>query len=155
STAGNATITNNGSTFPYNPFTQPDGTFPPFPFWDGTDDPNNGVIGGGSGTWNLTTANWTNQSGNLNDFWTQGGDAIFTPIGGTVTVDDAVGGVIAVGSLRFMVTGYQIDATTGSSLQLSGPAVPIITDAGVTATISPPLTDEGFEKLGAGTLTLA
>jgi outer membrane autotransporter protein len=128
------------------------------PFWDGTDPPNNGVIGGGTGTWNVTTNNWTSSDGLFNDIW-QRSDAIFTANAGTVTVNDAVGGGIVFNNMEFAVTGYQIDATTGSSLQLNG-IVQIKTDAGVTATISAPLTDPiessgGFEKIGEGTLILS
>jgi outer membrane autotransporter protein len=154
-------------TFPYNPITQPNGTLPPFSYWDGTDPPNNGVIGGGSGTWNLiTTANWTTASGLLNSFWidNQGGDANFQTVGGIVTVDDAVGGQIQVGSLHFTVNGYQIGATAGSSLGLFSDTVAITVEPGMTATISAPLTDPvpsatpapgGFTKMGTGTLILS
>src|SRR5206468_168984 len=63
-------------------------------------------------------------------------------------------------NMRFDVTGYEIVATTGSSLRLNATSTITTSLPGVTATISAPLTDPvagmgGFTKDGPGTLTLS
>jgi autotransporter-associated beta strand protein len=124
-----------------------------FPFWDGPDTTGDGVIDGGSGNWDNFTTNWTDSSGAANFRWL-GDTAVFDTTGGTVIVMD----VISFSSLEFRVGGYQIDATTGNSLQLEGAPVRITTDPGVTATITAPITgvgQEGIIKLGVGTLVLS
>ena len=54
-------------------------------FWDGNDAPNNGVVGGGNGTWNTTNTNWTVADGSTNSAWKQG-LAVFESTPGTVTL---------------------------------------------------------------------
>src|SRR5215813_696389 len=135
-----------------------EGLPPPLPtlFWDGPDEVGNGMIDGGTGTWDLTRTNWTDGVSSVNSAWVQGADAIFATIGGTVTVAD----VISFHNLGFLVTGYQIVATTGGSLVLDSSSIITTKTADVTATISAPLTDPiegigGFTKGGLGTLILS
>jgi len=59
----------------------PGGTTPP------TGD---GTVTGGTGTWDLTSYNWTADGGATNLRWTNGADASFGDVGGTITVGEAV-----------------------------------------------------------------
>jgi fibronectin-binding autotransporter adhesin len=125
-------------------------------FWDGPSGHNDGVIEGGSGTWDTVSQNWTNASGSANAGW-QGGFAIFEGAPGTVTVDNNAGAVTATG-LQFAVDGYQL---TGGTLTLTG-SNPIIrvgdgteTGADDTATIDNVLAGAGtLVKTDLGTLVL-
>ena len=77
-------------------------------FWDGTGAPNNGIISGGSGTWNGTAMNWTNTvSGSTNGTWARGTAVFGSGVGGTVMV----GAPINVQGLIFAVTGYTLSGS--------------------------------------------
>jgi autotransporter-associated beta strand protein len=122
--------------------------------WDGTGVQNNGVISGGSGTWNGTNTNWTNASGTVNSAW-GGGTAVFGTVGGTVTV----GSPINVQGLIFGVTGYTLTGAAKAPLNLvGGPgSAPLIsvTHASDTATIGAVISGiAGLGANGAGTLIL-
>jgi autotransporter-associated beta strand protein len=121
-------------------------------YWDGTGTPNDGVISGGSGTWNNSATNWTNPSGTVNSTW-QGGTAIFDAPGGAVTL----GAPLAVQGLVFGTTGYTIGGS--SALNMVGgtgnPPVINVTGGGEVATISAPLGgNAGLIAIPAGTLIL-
>jgi len=122
-------------------------------FWDGVDTTSNGLIEGGSGVWNSTTANWVEHDGFGNLDW-QGNFAVFQGATGTVTVE----GQQTVAGMQFMTDGYQLVAGTNGSLNIenrNGTAFAVRTDAGVTATLDLPLTGTGtLNKLDVGTLVL-
>jgi autotransporter-associated beta strand protein len=125
------------------------GALPDIQFWDGSDAPNNGRIGGGSGSWNTSTINWTNAAADFNAPW-GGRFAVFQGTGGTVTVD----GAIAFTGMQFTAGGYTIAAGTGT-LSATGNAA-IRVDPGVSATIARGIGGSGgIEKLDSGTLILA
>jgi fibronectin-binding autotransporter adhesin len=125
-------------------------------FWDGPNGPNNGVIDGGTGTWDLVSQNWTNANGTINGTWSTD-FAIFEGAPGTVTVATS-GGPIAANGMQFAVTGYVV---TGGTLMLQG-ADPVIrvgdgTAAGASyvATIDSVLAGSGeLVKTDLGTLVL-
>ena len=122
---------------------------PDIQFWDGADTDPDGMVDGGSGSWNLTDTNWTNAAGDQNDPWNSN-FAVFQGAAGTVTVDDT----IDFTGLQFMTDGYEIAAGTGT---LSTGATPanVRVDPGVTATISAPISGTGgIDKLDTGTLVL-
>ena len=125
-------------------------------FWDGQSGHNNGVIDGGSGTWDATNTNWTNETGTVNGNWITH-FAIFEGAPGTVTVDNSKGIISAIG-MQFAANGYQLN---GDTLTLTG-SQPIIrvgdgteTGAGFTATIDNVLAGTGsLVKTDLGTLVL-
>jgi autotransporter-associated beta strand protein len=121
-------------------------------YWDGSNAANNGVIGGGSGAWNTTTANWTNAAGTANSLWSSG-TAVFESTGGAVTI----GAPLNVQGLIFGVTGFTLSGASALHLIGSSSSAPTIsvTNPGTIATINTPLTGaSGFIANGAGTLAL-
>jgi fibronectin-binding autotransporter adhesin len=129
-------------------------------FWDGAAGPkNNGVINGGTGTWQNSAGNdnWADAIGAVNAAYTDGAFAIFGGTGGTVTVDNSLGQVTAAG-MQFAANGYTI---TGNAIALTTPQSIIrvgdgsTAGAGFTATINAPLSgDTQLVKTDAGTLVL-
>ena len=129
-------------------------------FWDGDarGNWNNGSIDGGSGTWSVASANWTDQNGLVTkSMQPQPGYAVFAGTAGTVTVDDSAGAVVTAG-MQFQTDGYVI---AGDAITLDT-ADTIIrvgdgTDDGaqIGATIDASLTGSGgIRKTDLGTLTL-
>jgi autotransporter-associated beta strand protein len=125
-------------------------------FWDGADQTGNGVVNGGTGTWNATNTNWTGAPGQatINDSW-RSSVGVFAGTAGTVTV----AGAQAFDTLQFSTTGYVLNAGAGGQLQLSGLSGTgtINTDSGVVATINTPIVDgssQSLTKVGGGTLRL-
>ncbi|HEY0597011.1 autotransporter outer membrane beta-barrel domain-containing protein [Sphingopyxis sp.] len=129
-------------------------------FWDGAAGPkNDGVINGGSGSWQASGGddNWTGENGAVNAAYTDGAFAIFGGTGGTVTVDDGLGAVTAVG-MQFAANDYVI---AGDGITLTDPTATIrvgdgsAAGAGFTATINSALSgDTQLVKTDAGTLVL-
>jgi fibronectin-binding autotransporter adhesin len=126
-------------------------------FWDGADQAGNGVVNGGTGTWNATNTNWTGAPGqaNINDQW-RSSVGVFAGTAGTVTV----AGAQAFDTLQFSTTGYVLNAGAGGQLQLAGLSGTgtINTDNGVVATINAPIVNgssQSLTKVGGGTLILA
>ncbi len=125
-------------------------------FWNGTTTAPTGAVVGGSGTWNLTNSNFTDQDGGFSSAWAGNGfQAVFAgATGGTVTI--APGVTLAPTGLAFRTNGYVIaggDAASG--LAFSGPTG-IDTASGVGATISAAISGTGsVAKTGTGTLTLS
>jgi fibronectin-binding autotransporter adhesin len=124
-------------------------------FWNGTNTTGDGVIHGGSGTWDNETTNWVNASGLVPLPWRQG-FAVFGGVqGGTVTLGENV----QFGGMQFTANGYLISSSTGQTLSPIGNGV-IRVDPGITATISAPITDAdlithgGITKSDSGTLML-
>ncbi|MFL9998905.1 autotransporter outer membrane beta-barrel domain-containing protein [Paraburkholderia sediminicola] len=110
-------------------------------FWDGAApaNRNNGVVDGGTGTWQNSSGNdnWTTASGALNAPFTDASFAVFDGAAATVSVDNSLGQVSAAG-MQFSTNGYRI---SGGNIDLVGPASIIrvgdgtTTGAGDTATI--------------------
>jgi autotransporter-associated beta strand protein len=121
-------------------------------FWDGSVTVADGIIHGGSGTWNNTATNWTRADARVNAPW-QNGFAIFAGTAGTVTLGDN----IRFGGMQFMTNGYTITAPASQTLT-AAPATIIRVDQGVSATISAPIVDgsspSAITKTDLGTLIL-
>lgn len=117
-------------------------------------------MGGGTGTWSVTSPTWTDATGSFTAAMTpQPGFAVFGGDAGTVTVDGTGGQVSATG-MQFLSDGYHL---TGDALLLSGGgSAPIVrvgdgsaATAGYVATIDNVLTgSDGLAKDDAGTLVL-
>ncbi|MFQ0814961.1 hypothetical protein AVM02_09500 [Brucella anthropi] len=135
-----------------------------FYYWDGGDSSKygNGQIDGGNGTWDASTTAWTNIDGVKNASWTDHGFAVFMGTGGVVTL--ANGYTPEVDGMQFAADKYRIE---GGAIDLANEDIPVINvgdrsagGASYTATIAATLTDKagdenGFEKIGYGTLVLA
>ena len=118
-------------------------------------DPANNTTGSdAAGTWDTSTANWTNHSA---DFaWPNNGNdaAVFgsgAALAGNYAV--ALGSPISLGNLTFNTSGAN-QYTLGSQQTITLDGTPTISVAGA-ATISGTLAGTGFSKTGAGTLTLS
>ena len=103
-------------------------------FWDGPNTVGNGMIEGGTATWNNAATNWTAPDGSVNAPW-QGGFAVFQGTAGTVTLGDD----IAFEGMQFRSTGYVIDG--GGFGLAAAPDTIIRVDPSVTATINAPIAD--------------
>ncbi|GAB3781118.1 autotransporter-associated beta strand repeat-containing protein [Dyella agri] len=131
-------------------------------FWNANGLANSTRMGGGSGTWSMAQANWTDATGSVtstrqpaNAFAIFGGDA------GTVTVDNTSGAVTTLG-MQFASNGYLL---TGGALALVAPSPGTLSEIRVgdgsgasaswIATIDNTLTGLGIDKTGAGTLVLS
>lgn len=127
-------------------------------YWNGaTSTGSAGPVAGGSGTWTAAAGNatnWTNALGLTHVVTDPAKMAIFAGTAGKVTID-ASAGAVSVKGLKFATSGYEI---AGASLTLAnGTTAPQVNVDGATttATISAVLDGtNGFEKIGAGTLTL-
>ena len=121
-------------------------------FWDGTTTTADGIIHGGSGTWDNVTTNWTNLDAKVNAGW-QNGFAIFEGTAGTVTL----GANISFIGMQFITDGYTITAP-GSQTLIAAPGTIIRVDSGVRATIAAPIVDGStpgsLTKTDLGTLIL-
>jgi uncharacterized repeat protein (TIGR01451 family) len=108
-----------------------------------------GGANGGTGTWDLVTANWNNGAQTT---WSQGFVAGFVGTAGTVTV----GAPIEVSRMDLGSDGYVFSGGTLTLVSQPGITTPlIITNPGVTATINSSLAGTlGWIKTGAGTLVL-
>jgi len=109
------------------------------------------ALTGGSGTWDTTTALWSEDNGITNVPWPSASsgndDAVFGGTGGVVTI--TAGGITA-NDITFQVGDYTI---AGAPLTLDG-TTPTIT-ANANATISSAIAGSaGLSKTGAGNLTL-
>ena len=110
-------------------------------FWDGTDAPNNGVVGGGNGTWNTANTNWTVADGSTNSAWKQG-FAVFEATAGTVTLAQNE----TMAGLEFVSTGYLITSSNGSTITAAAGTI-LEAGTGVSGTI-------GVGIVGAGDVTV-
>jgi len=126
-------------------------------FWDGADQTGNGVVNGGTGTWNAANTNWTGAPGQagINDQW-RSSVGVFAGTAGTVTI----AGSQAFDTLQFSTTGYVLNAGAGGQLQLAGLSGTgtINTDNGIVATINAAIVNgssQSLTKVGGGTLILA
>jgi len=126
----------------------------PFP---GVAGPGDGVVNGGSGNWDLTTANWTLDGGLSNQPWINFDVASFGgATGGVVTL--AGGGGVSAASVTFDPTSdgttYVVQGQTAlDTLTLAGSGQVVTNqDATIAATIGGSV---GLTKLGGGALTLS
>jgi fibronectin-binding autotransporter adhesin len=129
-------------------------------FWDGAAGPKaNGVVDGGDGVWQNGAGNnnWSEITGAINAAFSDGAFAIFSAAPGTVTVDDSLGAVTALG-MQFASDGYTIG---GDNIALVGPQSVIrvgdgtAAGLGYTATIDSVLTGATqLVKTDLGTLVL-
>ncbi|MGA7815225.1 autotransporter-associated beta strand repeat-containing protein, partial [Caballeronia sp.] len=126
-------------------------------FWDGAQTVGNGVIDGGTGTWNTATTHWTGANGAVNAPWQTNSFAIFQGTPGIVTVDNSAGAV-QLGGAQFVVTGYTV---TGQPLTVATPGTVIrvgdgsAAGAATTATIASVIQGNGgLDKTDLGTLVL-
>jgi len=129
-------------------------------FWDGfAGAKNDDVITGGDGLWQTSSGNdnWTEYDGSANAPFTDQAFAVFSGVGGTVTIDSSLGAVNASG-MQFASDGYLIE---GEDLTLVAPQSIIRVGDGTTggaaytATIASNLTSVGdLIKSDLGTLVL-
>ena len=120
-------------------------------FWDTTGG--NGVVDGGSGTWNAALNHWTGSDGASNTTWVGGSaTAVFQGTAGTVSIAD--GYAASIGGLNFNTTGYTLAAPGSGSLALAKNSV-ISTPSGGSAIISAPLTGGFGLTLSGGSTILA
>ena len=121
-------------------------------FWDGNDAPNNGVVGGGNGTWNSTNTNWTVANGSTNSAWKQG-LAVFEGTPGTVTLAEN----LTMAGLDFVTNGYLITTANGSALTAAAGTI-LEAGSGVIGTVGIPIVGAGdvtVTNLGTVILTAA
>ncbi|MEP6668965.1 MAG: autotransporter-associated beta strand repeat-containing protein [Chthoniobacter sp.] len=120
----------------------------PIAYFNGSHLAPNGVVNGGSGVWDNTTTNWTDETGNVFGTW-GGGIGFFSGRPGTVDV----GSNVDFTGLEFVTNGYVINGH-GFLLNGVGP-VTILTDPNVVATINAAISAPGgLTKLGTGSLFL-
>ena len=130
-------------------------------FWNANGQASATQLGGGSGTWSVTSPTWTDANGDVTlAMQPQPGFGIFGGVAGTVTVDNGAGSVQATG-LQFASDGYVLN---GDALTLvgNGGSTPIIrvgdgssASAGMTATFdNAVVSTEGLNKTDLGTLVL-
>jgi len=109
-----------------------------------------GVTAGGSGTWSITSSNWSTNSGGAFQTWNSSEKAVFGATGGSVTV--GAGGVSANAGIDFNADGYTV---AGGTLTLGGSNNQISVTNGAAATLNNEVAgSSGFTKLGSGTLVL-
>ncbi|MGN6322944.1 MAG: autotransporter-associated beta strand repeat-containing protein [Dyella sp.] len=131
--------------------------------WNANGQATSSQMGGGSGTWSVTSQMWTDANGDIPNvaIQPQPGFAVFGGTAGTVMLDGSAGSVAAAG-MQFDVGGYVL---TGDTLNLIGNhgSAPVIrvgdgssASANMTATINNVLTgSDGLVKSDLGTLVLA
>ncbi|QNK01847.1 autotransporter-associated beta strand repeat-containing protein [Dyella telluris] len=131
-------------------------------FWNANGQATATQMGGGSGVWSNSSANWTDATASMPNaaMTPQPGFAIFGGTSGTVTVDSVNGGVSATG-MQFAVDGYHLNGDTLTLVGSNG-SPPVIrvgdgSSAGsaMTATIDNVLAgSDGLTKSDLGTLVL-
>ena len=123
-------------------------------YWDGSQTIANGVVNGGSGTWNSVGTNWTDANGLVNQPWASD-FAVFQGAAGTVTVN----GTQTFTGMQFVTDGYNL--VNGAAGQLTavngtGGNVALRVDPGATAAIGVNIDGAGtLAKLDTGTLLLS
>ncbi len=120
-------------------------------FWDGADFIGNGTVDGGSGTWNTSDTNWTNNDGIGNTNW-QDMTAVFAGAAGLVEIAEDV----YVTGLEFTTGGYNLQSLGGYDIIMDNLDTEIVVDAAVLpTTITADITGTGsIVKNGLGTLVL-
>jgi outer membrane autotransporter protein len=123
--------------------------------WDANNLAGPSSMGGGSGTWSLTTANWTDTNGDaLGPMSPVPGFAVFGGASGTVTVDNTDGSVSATG-VQFASDGYRLAGDALTLVGQNGDAPIIRVSDGATAIIDNLIDSNlGINKTDGGTLVL-
>ncbi|MGF0238008.1 autotransporter-associated beta strand repeat-containing protein [Rhodococcus sp. IEGM1300] len=122
-------------------------------YWDGSQTNADGVVDGGTGTWNSVGNNWTNANGLANQPWA-GDFAVFQGTAGTVTVN----GTQLFTGMQLLTDGYNL--VSGAAGQLTavngtGGTTAVRVDPGVTGTLGVNINGSGIlNKLDSGTLVL-
>jgi fibronectin-binding autotransporter adhesin len=120
-------------------------------YWDSDADATGNVVDGtnlgGTGSWDLGTANWWDTVGMV--IWpnSTADTAVFAGTAGIVTLATP----LSVGSLQFDSSGYQL---TGSTLTLGGAATISVSAGNHAGVLSDIAGTSGLTKTGAGTLNL-
>jgi autotransporter-associated beta strand protein len=123
--------------------------------WD-IDASDGAAITPGSGTWDLSTPNWNNGSGNVawtNVAGTNGADAAFAGADGNYSVN--VASAINANNLTFSNSGYMLSAAAPTTITLAGN---LNVASGKTATIGNNVTINratGYALQGGGSLQIA
>ena len=95
-------------------------------FWNGNGLASSSQMGGGSGTWSVTSLNWTNANGDITAaLQPQPGFGIFGGASGTVTVDGSAGAVTVTG-MQFASDGYALNGDTLTLVADGGGNAPTI-----------------------------
>jgi autotransporter-associated beta strand protein len=119
--------------------------------WDGAGPAADGVLQGGTGTWDGSATNWANDPGTFNLAYVDGTTTVANfggASGGTVSL----AGDRTAGTVNFTTAGYRL---TGDALTLAGAATISVASA-ITAVIDSEVTGaSGLTKTGGGTLFLA
>ncbi|GCD54278.1 autotransporter-associated beta strand repeat-containing protein [Acetobacter pasteurianus] len=132
-------------------------------FWNGSGK-GNGVLSGGSGTWNETSNPWTDSAANAQTNWIDGRSALFEGQAGNIVVDDSEGN-ISVASMQFANTDGGTYDVTGDAISASGSSLNVdvgdgsSSGADIKAEIAASITDgakgpAGLIKSGQGTLVM-
>lgn len=123
-------------------------------YWDGTTTGGSGNSNGqgGSGTWDSSTTNWVDASGNNPTTYDSNQTSIFSTSGGTITL----GNDTSFSSLRFEADGYTVDPGGGPFKLSAQSGTGVITAvSGVTVVFNTQLTGSGVMSFqGGGTITL-
>lgn len=126
------------------------GTGQSIQFWDGANTNSDGVIHGGTGTWQGLSTNWKNETDLSNAGWAAS-VGVFSGTAGTVSVQ----GSALFDTLQFSTDGYRIE---GDRLVMAGPGGGVINvDGGVSATVTSEIEDgvsTRLYKAGEGKLIL-
>ncbi|MFV3411116.1 autotransporter domain-containing protein [Pseudomonas sp. NY15436] len=133
----------------------------PLNFWNANGLASASQMGGGSGVWSQSGANWTDATGSVTA-WRNPNDAfsIFGGAAGTVTLDSSAGAIKAQG-IQFASDGYHL---VGDDLAVTGTVPSALGEVRVgdgsqaasawTAYVDNSLTGAGIDKTGLGTLVL-
>lgn len=121
-------------------------------YWDGANTTPNGVVDGGTGTWNATATNWTNSGGNVNNAWAGTLGAVFAGTAGNVTIAD--GFTATAKGFAFDVGGYTLSAEGSGKVNISGNTEFSTTTGDTTITASITGSNGNLVKSGNGTLVL-
>jgi fibronectin-binding autotransporter adhesin len=122
-------------------------------FWDGSQSSANGAIGGGAGTWDAGSTNWTLVDGSQNQAWNSD-FAVFEGTAGDITVN----GTQSLNGMQFVTDGYRLLAGAAAQLTIVNAGsgnTSVRVDPGSTATIDVNIDGSGtLNKLDNGTLVL-
>jgi fibronectin-binding autotransporter adhesin len=123
--------------------------------WDANGQAGPGAMGGGSGTWSVSSNTWSDTTGQfVGPMAPQPGFAIFGGTAGTVTVDDT-NGVVSVAGMQFVSDGYHLTGDAIDLVEQGGVAPVLRVSSGDTAIIDNELDGaDGFNKTDGGTLVL-
>ena len=131
-------------------------------FWNANGQATASQLGGGSGTWSVTSQTWTDANADATaPMQPQPSFGIFGGASGTVTIDNSAGAVQATG-LQFASNGYVLTGDTLTLVSGNGSAPVISVGDGSSGSASwvamldnTLVSDVGLNKTEAGTLILA